>query len=295
MSCCFCAAPKIVADELQTALASEGVICDLVANPSQLLEALDQIEYDFRRMDRSMTRELQANPAVVSGSVARWGTEAYVIRLQVFDFEVGRVIGGSSVYVDRRSIPQEMARDAFGMQNLPEDAAGVGSLAAYEKRAICGTYGYFPIGDGVRYLGGSYENKISRLSALSISVGKINYEDSEPDGYWAKGDGWLYSLSIRSYPFYKGRGLRGFFFGAGLGIANVEYEERDWEWWGDREVLVYERDDTSAVMLAVDAGNKILLGSAFFVEPSFRLVMIMLEDDDPMVAGYLGVSAGLLW
>jgi hypothetical protein len=273
--------------ELHVALARHGVPCRMNPMSDDLLIELRRVDFDFEHAERSHLGALATSEAIVIGSIARWGTDAYVIRLQIHDLRTKELLGGGSEYLEKSSIPQEIARRVFRMDNLPEDVIAGGNAAAYETRAVSGSYGYFPIDDGITYFGGVYENKISNFTSIEVSVGRIKYETHNEYDQWWKGEGTLFIAGVRAYPFYKGRGLRGFFFGAGLCVWNGEEESFDSDG--------YNKEDGTSAGGFLDFGSKIVFGPSVFLEPHVRIFSVGSENGDTTIAGYFGASLGAMW
>ena len=126
----------------------------------------------------------------------------------------------------------------------------------------------------------------SRLS-LGVLVGQVDYEYDDLPDYWEEGDGPGGQIDLRVYR--SGRGLRGFYWGGGLGVWNTDYE------WREDVGTGFETSGSGSstdVELHFLIGGKIHFGdSGIFLDPSLKIGSWLDAGGDENDAGIYGFGS----
>ena len=297
-----------VLDELSQALATRGVLVKSLAPREQekVIAGLADAEFVIPQLDLSGLEFLMSQDALVVGSLAKWG-RGFVLKVRAYELPGLRLLGGSSQQLDRNSLPSDYVQDAFGMDNPSDLRMQEAKHADFENSAIGGGFARFP-GVDVQTLLGFYENKLNNYVSFSAMISKFAVSWEEELSYpglddfeetkTESADAILFSASIRFYPFYRGKGLSGFFLGGGLGFGNFTDEvwhESEWNEWGAIAYELGEGDSGGVLSAMFEFGRKFVMGERLFVEPCIQLSIIAPENRDPMPQPTLGVSAGCLF
>ena len=123
----------------------------------------------------------------ITGTLSKWGQKNYSLQVSMYDSESLKVLGGASSIIDNNSLPAEMVRKDYDLDNTPETSAVSYVRAEYDKNAIGPFIAWIP---SVPPLYGiNYENKISDYFSITGSAAFLNYEEKNE---W--GDGNDYSI-----------------------------------------------------------------------------------------------------
>lgn len=288
---------NLIRDQLSMYLANYGVdIVSIDLSENNLKEELIKNPKNQLLIDN--IKEHTNFDIWITGSLSKWGQKNYSLQVSMFDSKNFKVLGGASSIIDNNSLPADMVRDSYDLDNTPETRAVSYVRAEYESNALGVGYGIVPTIVSFPFI--QYENKISDYFSIIGYYSQFTVKEKEERDYYGNYGGYKESenklkfaiLGTRYYPFYEGKGLRGFFIGASMGVVMEDYHKDDYYY--DRNGESYLEDttnsDDSYWLVRFEIGRKFVIAERIFIEPG---ISILKTNNAALIWG--GVALGIVF